>query len=308
MSSTSTNSINTDDDNNVELKWVPVAKRKRTQTDEIRSTGNDTVFCSIPVRNARSSFSLLAVHPIKKANTADVAEEKAQTTEVYTAGPRAKISLLDQVALELVQRPEITEAELKLKEEKELMKAFDEFKPLVSVQEAAQGIAYKEAIQRSWRAPAHIANMSKAQQEKIRQTFHILVSGEDIPAPVTRFKDLKIPTAIVDCLAASRIQRPTPIQMQGLPAILSGRDMIGVAFTGSGKKLFRFRFPFSGYESDRFVFYRFFLCAPAIGKTLVFVLPMILLALEAEMRLPLVEGEGPVGVVVCPSRELARQT
>lgn len=53
--------------------------------------------------------------------------------------------------------------------------------------------------------------------------------------------------------------------------------MIGIAFTGS-------------------------------GKTLAFCLPLIMLALEEEARLPFVRGEGPVGVILCPSRELATQT
>ena len=102
-------------------------------------------------------------------------------------------------------------------------------------------------------------------------------------------------------LAAKKISRPTPIQMQGLPVILSGRDMIGVAFTGS-------------------------------GKTLVFALPMIMMSLQEEIRMPLETGtpwrsllaygkllslvlsaHRVVGVffhmlVVCPSRELARET
>jgi ATP-dependent helicase YprA (DUF1998 family) len=38
-------------------------------------------------------------------------------------------------------------------------------------------------------------------------------------------------------LEAKGIKKPTPIQMQGLPVALSGRDMIGIAFTGSGKTL-----------------------------------------------------------------------
>lgn len=53
--------------------------------------------------------------------------------------------------------------------------------------------------------------------------------------------------------------------------------MIGIAFTGS-------------------------------GKTLVFSLPMIMFALEEEMKLPIVRGEGPFGLIICPSRELAKQT
>lgn len=45
---------------------------------------------------------------------------------------------------------------------------------------------------------------------------------------------------------------------------LSGRDMIGIAFTGS-------------------------------GKTLVFVLPLIMFCLEQETRLPFIKNEGPYG-------------
>ena len=77
---------------------------------------------------------------------------------------------------------------------------------------------------------------------------------------------MKVPDCIIDHLKAKGIQAPTPIQMQGLPTAFSGRDMIGIAFTGS-------------------------------GKTLTFSLPLILFAVEAERRLPFEQGEGPVGSV-----------
>jgi ATP-dependent RNA helicase DDX46/PRP5 len=32
-------------------------------------------------------------------------------------------------------------------------------------------------------------------------------------------------------------EKPTPIQAQAIPAIMSGRDVIGIAKTGSGKTL-----------------------------------------------------------------------
>ena len=37
------------------------------------------------------------------------------------------------------------------------------------------------------------------------------------------------------------------------------------------------------------------------GKTLVFVLPAIILALEEEMKMPVIKGEGPFALVLLPS-------
>jgi ATP-dependent RNA helicase DDX41 len=88
---------------------------------------------------------------------------------------------------------------------------------------------------------------------------------------------MKLPKSLLDFLKSKRILSPTPIQTQGIPVAFSGRDMIGIAFTGS-------------------------------GKTLAFCLPLIMFALEEEMKLPFIRGEGPVGVILCPSRELATQT
>lgn len=104
-----------------------------------------------------------------------------------------------------------------------------------------------------------------------------MVEGDGLPPPIRTFREMKFPKPVLDALTAKGILRPTPIQIQGLPVALSGRDMIGIAFTGS-------------------------------GKTLTFVLPMLMMALQEEVRLPLVRGEGPTGLIVCPSRELARQT
>jgi ATP-dependent RNA helicase DDX41 len=89
--------------------------------------------------------------------------------------------------------------------------------------------------------------------------------------------DCKFPSPVMDCLNSKGIKKPTPIQIQGLPVALAGRDMVGIAFTGS-------------------------------GKSLTFSLPLIMLALEEELRMSLIHGEGPVGIILAPSRELARQT
>lgn len=37
-------------------------------------------------------------------------------------------------------------------------------------------------------------------------------------------------------LTEKGIKRPTPIQIQGIPTALAGRDIIGISFTGSGEQ------------------------------------------------------------------------
>jgi ATP-dependent RNA helicase DDX49/DBP8 len=49
------------------------------------------------------------------------------------------------------------------------------------------------------------------------------------------FASLGVDKWIVASLAAMQIRRPTPIQAQTIPAILSGSDCIGGSKTGSGK-------------------------------------------------------------------------
>jgi len=150
-------------------------------------------------------------------------------------------------------------------------------KALLSAQELAKDIKYTEPMKTDWRAPRHIRETTEEERDRLRRKWHILVEGDDVPPPIKDFKDMRLPAPTLQLLKSKGIERPTPIQVQGLPVALSGRDMIGIAFTGS-------------------------------GKTLVFCLPMIMIAMEQETKLPLVRGEGPLGLCINPSRELARQT
>jgi ATP-dependent RNA helicase DDX41 len=175
------------------------------------------------------------------------------------------------------EKPEISPTEKILQQENEIIRHLSDRKTLASVHELAHGIAYTEPLLTGWKPPLPIREMSKRKRDKIRKRRRIEVDGEDIPPPIKNFRDMRFHEPVLNRLKAKGIERPTPIQVQGLPVILSGRDMIGIAFTGS-------------------------------GKTLVFVLPMIGVALQEELEMPLDPGEGPICLVICPSRELARQT
>ncbi|KAG5410455.1 hypothetical protein IGI04_006774 [Brassica rapa subsp. trilocularis] len=200
-------------------------------------------------------------------------EEEAEKEKLAESKP----SLLVQATQLKKDVPEVSATEQIILQEKEMMEHLSDKKTLMSVRELAKGITYTEPLLTGWKPPLHVRKMSRKQMDLIRKQWHIIVSGEEIPPPIKNFKDMKFPRAVLDTLKEKGIVQPTPIQVQGLPVILSGRDMIGIAFTGS-------------------------------GKTLVFVLPMIMIALQEEEMMPIGPGEGPIGLIVCPSRELARQT
>ncbi|CAN5346563.1 DEAD/DEAH box helicase [soil metagenome] len=52
---------------------------------------------------------------------------------------------------------------------------------------------------------------------------------------MTEFKDLGLAEPILQALAAKNYTVPTPIQAQAIPALLKGRDLCGIAQTGTGK-------------------------------------------------------------------------
>ncbi|KAI4387484.1 hypothetical protein MLD38_005312 [Melastoma candidum] len=247
-----------DDDDFVE--YVPVAKRCALEAQKLL------------LRKGRLSSSSSAAEAASSIADLDNPEK---SKAAHTA--EAKPSLLVKATQLKLQQPEITPTQQIVQQEKEMIEHLSDRKTLMSVRELAKGITYTEPLPMGWKPPLPIRRMSRRQCEMIRKQWHIICDGEDIPPPVKNFKDMRFPEPILRKLKEKGIVQPTPIQVQGLPVVLSGRDMIGIAFTGS-------------------------------GKTMVFVLPMIMMSLQEEVMMPIVVGEGPFGLIVCPSRELARQT
>lgn len=118
-----------------------------------------------------------------------------------------------------------------------------------------------------------LSGMSEQDVAEYRKTLAIRVSGFDVPRPVKTFEDCGFSVELMKAIAKQAYEKPTPIQCQALPIVLSGRDIIGIAKTGS-------------------------------GKTASFVLPMIVHTMDQP---ELANEEGPIGVICAPTRELAHQ-
>ena len=52
---------------------------------------------------------------------------------------------------------------------------------------------------------------------------------------LTTFSDLGLPAPILQALTAEGYETPTPIQAGAIPHVLAGRDLLGIAQTGTGK-------------------------------------------------------------------------
>ncbi|MBL8895856.1 MAG: DEAD/DEAH box helicase, partial [Rhizobiales bacterium] len=52
---------------------------------------------------------------------------------------------------------------------------------------------------------------------------------------MTNFTDLELSAPLLKALAAEGYEKPTPIQAQAIPHLLAGRDLLGIAQTGTGK-------------------------------------------------------------------------
>ena len=77
-----------------------------------------------------------------------------------------------------------------------------------------------------------------------RKQHRIRVYGHDIPPPISCFQELLAPhPSLASCLHTMHITEPTPIQLQAIPILQQGRDIMGCAPTGSGKTL-AFLLPF----------------------------------------------------------------
>uniref|UniRef100_A0A4W6CFI5 ATP-dependent RNA helicase DDX42 n=2 Tax=Lates calcarifer TaxID=8187 RepID=A0A4W6CFI5_LATCA len=118
-----------------------------------------------------------------------------------------------------------------------------------------------------------LSSLTGTQVLELRHKLNLRVSGAAPPKPCTSFAHFSFDEQLMHQIRKSEYTQPTPIQCQGVPIALSGRDMIGIAKTGS-------------------------------GKTAAFIWPMLVHIMDQK---ELEAGEGPIAVIVCPTRELCQQ-
>lgn len=119
-----------------------------------------------------------------------------------------------------------------------------------------------------------IARMTNEEVDAYKEELEgIRVKGKGCPKPIKTWAQCGVSTKELNILKKLNFDKPTPIQAQAIPAIMSGRDLIGIAKTGS-------------------------------GKTLAFLLPMFRHILDQP---PLEETDGPIAIIMTPTRELCMQ-
>lgn len=57
------------------------------------------------------------------------------------------------------------------------------------------------------------------------------------PNPMNTFADLNLPKPLANAMVDLGFEKPTPIQVKSYPVILAGKNMVGIAQTGTGKTL-----------------------------------------------------------------------
>ncbi|KAM7398023.1 hypothetical protein PAMA_006071 [Pampus argenteus] len=119
-----------------------------------------------------------------------------------------------------------------------------------------------------------LKHLHQEKVNRIRSQHRINVHGCDVPDPMCTFEELqseyRLNPRVLQNLKDAGLNSPTPIQMQAIPLMIHGRELLASAPTGS-------------------------------GKTLAFCLPLL-----AHLQQP--ANLGFRAVIISPTRELASQT
>uniref|UniRef100_A0A914IBS1 RNA helicase n=1 Tax=Globodera rostochiensis TaxID=31243 RepID=A0A914IBS1_GLORO len=216
--------------------YIPVRQRKREQ--EHRRLLLKNIIHSSALTEAQADKAL-------KRETEEILAQKRKKKEDEKKMEESKKSLLEKhnELLQQEQDDDREEVEKQMEEEDKILQSVTQTSALATVAEIAKGVKYTQSIRTSWKAPRHIRHQTHLDYDKFRRMKGIQIEGDDCPSAIGSFLEMKLPRPVI----------------AGIPVALSGRDMIGIASTGS------------------------------------------------EIALRFKRGEGPYGLIIVPSRELAKQ-
>ncbi|RKP38669.1 P-loop containing nucleoside triphosphate hydrolase protein, partial [Dimargaris cristalligena] len=143
--------------------------------------------------------------------------------------------------------------------------------PLAAIDHSS--IAYIPIEKNFYQEHPDVSRLNDAEVSQLRRDLDISVRGAGVPRLGLSFAHFGLDTDLLDGIAAHGYREPTTIQKQAIPTALTGRDIIGIAQTGS-------------------------------GKTAAFILPLLVHLLDQPELEP---GEGPIGLILAPTRELVQQ-
>ena len=143
----------------------------------------------------------------------------------------------------------------------------------------------QRVVKKKWQPSERVLKLTRKQVEEMRARLNVIATAPEededddslVYAPIESFEDMKLDREIALSIKAHGFDKPTPIQAQGIPVILSGCDVLGCAETGS-------------------------------GKTAAFSIPMIHYCVSMSDAYGATRrGDGPTAIVLAPTRELAQQ-
>jgi ATP-dependent RNA helicase DDX46/PRP5 len=264
-----------------------VKKRKIDKLPDLQSDG------SLELANGHEEHENNEDRTLSDAGPATTADDEIDPLDAFMAGIEAELQAAETDPS--AEATSETKSSIgKTRPEPEILRADDDdvFEPTESIEENLLAITstkkkrdvptvnwkletLSEFQKNFYTQSAEITALGKEEVDDILREHHIVIRGKNKPKPILRWTNAAFPKNVMDIIENLRFEKPTPIQSVTLPTLMSGRDCIAIAQTGS-------------------------------GKTLGYVLPM-LRHIQAQPRPSRLEAHAPAAFILVPTRELAQQ-
>ncbi|CDR44566.1 CYFA0S15e00122g1_1 [Cyberlindnera fabianii] len=150
--------------------------------------------------------------------------------------------------------------------------------PIVKPRYDGFGIPGRKTIDDIHWTKKRLEEMKPRDWRIMKENFEIILRGSNVPNPLRYWHEqADMDPQLLDIITKRLgYEEPTPIQRASIPVALQKRDIIGIAETGS-------------------------------GKTLAYLLPMLCKLLNLPRLNTYSKVDGPYGLILVPTRELAQQ-